>query len=413
MTTAVTTLDLDAAPEEAEDPKLATALEAVRALSAASVDAVIPHRGFVMQAASSEAREHGADAVHLIAQAPEGEVTLRVFAGAHEQIAEKTGINLPYYRKMLSEEPALLARNVNTWTGREPNALRLLRMQRPLPGQDVTAYEAGRASFAVRAYLSDGYKVIDHESVLAVLAPELASRQARVTEYNLSPEKFHIRAVMPVRDLDSLLKPGTHAHLNELLSIGVSIRNSETGHAAAAVELFAELLRCTNGLTAFEPLRIAHLGKKAGEDLSWMSEQTRRLTDAADVLKLRDKVRAGFDPKGQTRIGMAIAGAQAEPLMREDIAGVLSFVQGIGTRFDLSKGEVDALRDTTLEELMGSNTSPANATRWTAAQAFTALARNTKGTGSFERGVELERIGWRVLTDPVSALLKADKAATN
>src|SRR5258706_8172745 len=68
---------------------------------------------------------------------------------AHEQIGAYLGIPAPYYRKMLSNAPELLAANVNEWLSRSKEDRRMIRT---LDG-------------SVRAFLSDRYQRIDNYSV--------------------------------------------------------------------------------------------------------------------------------------------------------------------------------------------------------------------------------------------------------
>lgn len=413
-----TILPHDAAPEVlTNDQRLSNALAEVRALADAAVDAVVPQEGLRMIVSTPDLRGNGADAVYLAANTPDGQIPLRVLDGAHEQISEKTGIPLPYYRKMLAEEPSLLAANVNRWLYREPKANRLLRMVKPVGAQRFAPeVEAMGSPFAVRAYLSDAYKVVDHYSVLRAVAPLFAERKAEVAEFTLTDRRFHIRALLPVVDVAQMIQRGNHTFLpngGEMLAFGVSIRNSETGHGAALVETFIRILRCINGLIVDEPFRMAHLGKREQADAEWMSAQTRRLTDAAAVLAIRDRAAFALSEEPQIRAAQKIAEAAGERLELPSAPAVIRFIQTLGAKFDLSKAEREALADTTLEELAQSNVAPSAASRWTASQAFTALGRNMKAEGDFERGVDLERLGWRVMVDPVEALLKAERAASN
>lgn len=410
--TAIATATEGAELERTEDPKLAAALVQVRQLAGAALDAVIPQEGLRMQASTPEQRAAGADPVVFVAATQGDEhMRLRVLEGAHEQIADKLDINLPYYRKMLAEEPSLLAANVNRWLHRAPAEPRLLRMVRPLPGQDVKPFEASGAPLAVRAYLSDAYKVVDHYSVLQVLAPELTERNAVLDEWHLSDRRFSLKVTTPTVDIGALLQPGRHDFVNEVVAIGIHLSNSETGHGSCSVEVFVRILRCNNGLIVDEALRLVHLGKRQEADATWMQSDTRRLVEAADVLKIRDKVRAGFSDEGRVKVAERIAEATGMPLAgRIGSTPFMEFVANVGARFDLSRAEQAALQEQTLAELVQDQRLVKDATRWNLSQGFTALARET---ADYERKVELERIGWKVIADPLQALLKAGKAAQN
>lgn len=401
------------APEvsTSQDPQFQEALDRVRSLADASVDATIAQRNIRMVALDADRRTKEHSVALLAKTGDDTETALAVLSGAHEQFAEKLDIPLPYYRKMLAEEPSLLAANVNRWLFRSGEEARLLRMLKPLSGEETQSLGRIGAPYAVRAFLSEKYKTIDHYSALKVLAPEMAERAATVSAFNLDPKRFHIRVVTPQVPIQ---------YTGEVVAFGVSLRNSETGHGAVSVEVFAVVVRCVNGIVVDEPLRMTHVGRKnEANDFSWLSAETRRLTDAADILKIRDKIRAGFSDDNREKVARAIAKAAGTPVAEIEGGGFLSFVQNVGKRYDLSKAELEVLQEETVTELVNRPDNKMNArlgaegTAWNASQAMTATARRIGDGGDFERRVELERVGWKIISDPLEALLRAGKAGSN
>ena len=329
-----------------EDARLAEVMQQVHTLANASVDAVIPQGGLRLAAVTPEMRANGADPVYLQAQTGEGEVPIAVLDGGHDQLAEKLMPGAQkYYRRMLSEAPALLAQNVNTWLQREHNANRLLRMVKPAGlGAEATParFESVGAPFALRAFLSDGYKQIDHHSVLKVLVPELNERSATVEEFNLSQKVLNVRVVTGAVDLTQRIQQARaqrdHTFVNEMVAFGVSVRNSETGHAAVTVEAFARILRCVNGLIVDEPFRLTHLGKRQDATEGWLQNDTRRLDDAAAIMRIRDRIRYTFSPEVQAKVAEGIITAAGEKIELGGASQVMKFVTNVGQRFDLSQG---------------------------------------------------------------------------
>ena len=77
-------------------------------------------------------------------------------AVANDQIAERTGIPIKYFDRMLENAPALLEANVRHWFAEQPER----RMVRTLDGK-------------ARAFLSDRYRRIDNEEVAEAVLPIL------------------------------------------------------------------------------------------------------------------------------------------------------------------------------------------------------------------------------------------------
>src|SRR6187549_1483822 len=65
--------------------------------------------------------DHGESAGAMLIDTPKGVELFRPTKWAHGQLAEKTGIPMKYYNRMLEEQPDLLARNVNAWLHADPS----------------------------------------------------------------------------------------------------------------------------------------------------------------------------------------------------------------------------------------------------------------------------------------------------
>ena len=75
---------------------------------------------------------------------------------AHAQVSDKLKIPKRYYDRMRLSKPDLLAENVNEWL--QEDTPRLLRILEVFPGDGLK----------VRAFLSDRYRVLDHDADLLV-----------------------------------------------------------------------------------------------------------------------------------------------------------------------------------------------------------------------------------------------------
>jgi hypothetical protein len=344
---------------------------------------------------------------------------------AHDQLAEKIGLPKDYYRRMLNgslDDRNLLATNVNHWFSTEPQR-RLYRFINPITDSEKQTLAALDVKARLRGFLSDTYRTIDNMAILnRLLTPDetgvvlLDQLGLRVREYNLTEKYFFIKLVGVDRSLEELrlqhgIQRGDNAHVsgwvNELLRLGVAIRNSEIGFSSVAVEPFAEFLRCLNGLIVAEKLRVRHVGRRTGgEDESWSTE-VQRLDDALVVLKVRDRIVQAAGEAAQKKAVKQIAAAANEVVKLPEDVPVFEFVGNIGKHYDLTEREIDALKNEVAEERA---TSPwgSDLTRFAVAQGFTALAR----TATPERRDELQRNGWAVLEDTTTTLLRAGLART-
>jgi hypothetical protein len=387
----------------------------VQQLREATVDALTDTRALRME--TIDADLPGNQRVRMMAHAHAGaEVPIALLPGAHNQVAAKVGIPVKYYDRMLTEAPELLATNVNEWFAREPEA-RLLRMVRRIgdPGEDATYGPVG-ADLAMRAFLSDRYRPLDHGALLDTVLPVALEAGAKVAEWNLDHKRLHVRFVGVQRDVYEVAqqlrerepeKAARHfMDFHEMVSQGLALRNSETGHAALSVSPLIEVMRCVNMLVVTEVKRVAHLGRRQEADEDWLNADTKRLDDAATFLKVRDKVIEIFSPETMERATVKLLEANGTPLPIPTAMPVMEFVGNIGGAFKLNEAETDLLR----EEFVQERATTGNTNVFTLSQAVTATARRLKDDDHFERGVELETLGWRLLDEPVSKLLKAGKA---
>jgi hypothetical protein len=138
---------------------------------------------------------------------------------AHGQMAAVLGIPKPYYDRMLSDAPDLLAANVNRWLGAQP-ARRLIRT---LDG-------------SVRAVLSDSYRPLDNFDLAEAVLPTLLGVEAEVISCEVTESRFYLKAV--TRRVEGEVKPG------DVIRAGLVVSNSEVGHGSLRVEALDYRLVC-------------------------------------------------------------------------------------------------------------------------------------------------------------------------
>jgi hypothetical protein len=392
-----------------------------RAVAAAALDAVADTRSARMMLVSDAFERRGEVALQV--GTPSGPIVLDIAPTAHKQIAEKVGIPLDYYNRMKAGQPDLLAVNVNRWLEAEPSR-HLFRLLRPVTEDHGRAAEGVGAQFRLRAVLSSRFRPLDNAALLDAILPVAADKGARVAETKLADDRFYLRLVTEEKSLADIRaahgydadRYTGHKFVNEVLSTGVAIQNSETGFGALAVEPFVRIVRCLNGLIVSEKVRAIHVGRDK-ED-GFLQADTRALEDAAVFLRIRDKVLETFGGEVERKALQAIEAGVTNALTLPADLPLFEFVGNVGVAFDLSKAEAEILREETSRDLIAGQYET-GFNQFALSQGVTALARRVGDEGGdFDRRVELERIGWEVLTSPVARLLdagkaRAAKAATN
>ena len=147
---------------------------------------------------------------------------------AHRQIGTHLSIPAKYYERMRSEDPGLLAHNVNTWLERTPAQ----RMIRVLDGK-------------ARAYLSNRYLRMDNYSIASAVLPILAEiPDVRIESCQITDSRMYIKAVNPRLQED--VTPG------DTVQAGVVISNSEVG-LGSGMQQWHGSQRCCHEAQPYRP----------------------------------------------------------------------------------------------------------------------------------------------------------------
>lgn len=166
----------------------------------------------------------------------------------HNQIADKLEIPFKYYHKMEEESPELLVENVNTW----------------LKKSEKDFFIRGLGD-SIRAFLSDRYRVIDHLDVLYCSLNELQSHEAEIEDCYLSEIEMNIK--VKSQKLQDFVR-----HRDDLIVGGLFFTNSETGHKALRVEPRLFRVKCSNGMIVEEFVtREIHIGNDEFDEVIYLS----------------------------------------------------------------------------------------------------------------------------------------------
>jgi hypothetical protein len=187
---------------------------------------------------------------------------------AHGQIASKFNIPKGYYDRVMSDSPALLAENVNHWMGKseDTSLIRLLRGQ-------------------MRAVLSDRYRIVDNNDILAMVLPELADMGdgMKIVSCQVTESRMYVKVINT--NIEEAIA------VNDPVQAGFTLSNSEIGNGSVCVEPFIYRLFCTNGMILKDARqRKNHVGRVT-ESNDLYAIDTLQAIDDAFKLKLRDLIR--------------------------------------------------------------------------------------------------------------------------
>ena len=274
----------------------------------------------------------------------------------HNQIADKLEIPLKYYHRMEEETPDLLARNVNTWLERSE--------------KDFFIRGLGDS---IRAFLSDRYRVIDHLDVLLCALNELQAHSAEIEDCFLSVTEMNIK--VKSQSLRDFVR-----HKDDLITGGLFLTNSETGHKALRLEPRLFRVKCSNGLIIEELVtREIHIGN--GDELA----------DEMVYLSLRRSIRELF--KG--------FGGIVEVLRESTEAKIRNpqkVIQNVVDQYKLSEAQKANI-------LMAFGAEP-EYDQYGIANAVTLAAQKEE---TWEKSVELERLGGKLVALPLEEFKALDE----
>lgn len=210
-------------------------------------------------------------------------------------IADKLGIPAGYLRRMRESRPGLFDANVNGWLDGDERSF-LVRCLRGGDGQEGVA----------RAWLSDGYRPIDHlDTLMAVFEGiKAAGEPVVIDSCDLTERRMYVRVrceavqVMAPALLAGYRSPFTGAAGadNPVVFAGFVVSNSETGCGACTVtpRLVAQV--CRNGMTITrDAMRAVHLGGRLEEGIRWSSDTLEQQLGLITA-KARDAVASFLSP---------------------------------------------------------------------------------------------------------------------
>jgi len=282
---------------------------------------------------------------------------------AHRQIGTHLGIPSKYYDKMRTEDPDLLAINVNSWFHSQPSR----QMVRTLDG-------------TVRAFLSERYRRIDNFEVAQAVLPIIGNMfGAAIKSCELTERKMYIKVV------DERIQD--EVRVNDIVQAGVVISNSEIGYGCVNVSPLIYRLACSNGMIVQDAaMRKYHVGRtneQNGENFEIYRSETIEADDRAFLMKLEDTVRAAVD---EAQFRKTVDRLRETTETKIAPASVPQVVELMSTEFTISQDESKGV--------LGHLISGGDLSLYGLANAVTRFAQDVE---SYDRSTELEAIGYRVI----------------
>jgi hypothetical protein len=297
---------------------------------------------------------------------------------AHDQLAAFAGIPGKYYDRMRAKQPALLAQNINTWLHAEPSP-RLVRVL------DNTT----------RAFLSSTYRPLENYDLAEAVLPVLADLKLEVWSGEITERRIYIKCVDPriLRDIPKGAKIGDGGHtIFDTCCPAIQITNSEVGMGALSIETGMLTRACTNlAWFANSGMRKRHVGMRnevsTNNIAELLSADTRRATDKAIWMQMRDVVRGAFN-EVQFNARMDRVAETAGQKIEADPVRVVEFSS---RKF----GWNDSERGSVLTHLI----EGADLSRY---GLFNAVTRTAEDCGSYDRASEFEKQGGLIIDLPPS-----------
>lgn len=295
---------------------------------------------------------------------------------AHRQLGSHLKIPGDYYDRMLSNDPELLAHNVNTWFRKEPST----RMIRTLGG-------------TARAFLSNRYRRIDNMEIAKVVLPLIGKMtDAHFESCQITDSRMYIKVVN--RRLTAEVVKG------DIVQAGIIISNSEVGQGSVSIQPLVYRLVCSNGMIVNDArARKYHTGRvnTLEENFQLYSEETLAAEDHAFVKKIEDTVKAAVEEARFAQIVDLMRKATQVPINTTDVPAVVKMAsKDFKITEEESAGVLQHLiegKDLTLYGLSN------------------AVTRHSQDIGSYDRATELESIGYKILSMPAPQWKRINQAA--
>jgi len=300
---------------------------------------------------------------------------------AHGQLSQHLGIPKAYYDRMRTEQPELLAGNVNTWLKADAGNKRMLRT---LDGK-------------VRAVLSPKYRPLDNFDLANVVLPTLIEKKVQIVSAELTETRMYIKGILPALsdELPNGLAWGTGHNILQQQDRGklvaaIVISNSDIGNGTLRVEPSVFTTFCTNlAIMQQAAMKKYHVGRanQADDGFEVYRDETRQADDRAFWMKVSDVTMAAFEEKYFRAAIADIRRAAEQPIEGDVVQAVTVAVEQL------------ALPPATSSGILKHLAAGGDLTQWGLSSAITRVAGEVN---DYETATDLERAGGKVLVLPAT-----------
>jgi hypothetical protein len=274
----------------------------------------------------------------------------------HIQLGSYCDIPKKYYDRLLAY-PDLLSKNVSHWLEQSKDK----RMFRTLDGQ-------------VRAILSDKYRRLDNYDLAENILPMLVDAKADVESCEITENKIYIKAI--THKVQAEVKKG------DVVSAGIIISNSETGHGSLNIKPLIYRLVCANGAIADAyAMRKYHAGRQTEMEQIEYAKDTIKAEDTAFWLKVRDLVKFSLSEVTFEKIVDTMRVSTGIKIEEPEKA-----IELVTKKYQMNEGESKGVLS---HLIMGGDL-----TSWGLGNAVTRMAQDVP---SYDRSTELESIGFEIM----------------
>jgi hypothetical protein len=286
------------------------------------------------------------------------------------QVASFTNIPKMYFNRIRSENPELLAKNVNHGLAKVVHDTKDKgRLVRTIDGK-------------MRAFLSSSYRMLESHDLLETTLPILIDNKFEVLSSEITDRRLYLKTSSP--------KLTTEIQKGDVVQYGVMISTSDVGAGALKIEPYFTRLVCLNGMIMQSKFKQAHLGQSRYERnvQELLTDRTKELNDVAFFATVRDYLFSTMQPQVFEKEINKMREAVGAPITNYDLEQVVELsMNRVGIRNETAKkGILHAL---------ASGNEGAGLNKWGLANSFTKAAQMEEL--DYETSTELERAGGDII----------------
>lgn len=298
---------------------------------------------------------------------------LEVTEHAHRQIAGRLSIPWKFYDRMLADHTDIVLDAVNKLFEREPGT----RLLRTMDGK-------------LRAFLSNRYKRIDNDAVLASALPPIVKGDLATTllSSQVTDRNLYLKVLFTGEEMQQDIGK-TRTREPDTVRPGFVLRNSEIGSGKLAISAFFYRDFCYNGCVfgkteAFEFSR-THLGGALieGTNFEVLSDKSKALEDETILSQVTDVMHAIATPEFVNQMGDTLRALRKGVWVKHPVQAI----ELLAKENNLTQVESDQVLQNLMED--------ADYSRWGVVNAVTKVANSD--AVDYDRASDLEVLGSQLI----------------